>query len=268
MRRHPLTSLAIAGLVALAAAGGSEAAHFSSTGTSTIHYPMSAALNQFQWCNYATFHNGGGTVTIEPDGTEQIGDPVTISYCYSGSGQTTITSSRYVAVAGFGDATSGTAACLPTPTYSPFTNPVTVVLNPGASQTTLISYGPTLLRGNASTSVSQQCGVIPLHIGDTITMSAGMFALVYDTQYSGPNPDSGATASITYTIDATILSSTYTIWVPVASHAAGLNSSQWRTDLGLLNTSTGHRRRTASTSSAAAGSSPTRPPWLPVWSRS
>ena len=28
------------------------------------------------------------------------------------------------------------------------------------------------------------------------------------------------------------------IWVPVASHAGGLNSSQWRTDLGLLNTGT------------------------------
>jgi Ig-like domain CHU_C associated/Putative binding domain, N-terminal len=35
---------------------------------------------------------------------------------------------------------------------------------------------------------------------------------------------------------------TNTAWVPVASHAAGLNQSQWRTDLGLLNTTAGTAR--------------------------
>ncbi|OYW07180.1 MAG: hypothetical protein B7X11_00330 [Acidobacteria bacterium 37-65-4] len=30
----------------------------------------------------------------------------------------------------------------------------------------------------------------------------------------------------------------YTYWVPVASHTGGLNNSQWRSDLGLLNTGT------------------------------
>ena len=27
----------------------------------------------------------------------------------------------------------------------------------------------------------------------------------------------------------------FSVWVPVASHASGLNQSQWRSDLGLLN---------------------------------
>jgi PKD repeat protein len=55
--------------------------------------------------------------------------------------------------------------------------------------------------------------------------------------------DRGSTGTITTWLPPTVTvlyPSTYvegrSLWVPVASHASGLNDSQWRTDLGLLNT--------------------------------
>src|SRR4030042_3535682 len=89
----------------------SQAAHFSLTGTSSLSGSDNLTLTQFQWCNY-NFFIGTFVTTIDPDGAESIGDPVTISYCYSVTGSTTTPGSPYVAIAGIGDSSSFDVGCL------------------------------------------------------------------------------------------------------------------------------------------------------------
>lgn len=71
-----------------------------------------------------------------------------------------------------------------------------------------------ILTGNDSVSIPQQCGTVQAHIGDVISIDVGTFALVYDTMYQGPDPDSGGSASLSYTVDATITSAAPTTAVP------------------------------------------------------
>lgn len=181
-----------------------EAAHFRITGTSSIHAPVSLSLTQYQWCNFTYQSLTDGSTTIDPDGAERVGDPVTISTCVSGSGSTSVPSSRYVTVGGIGDASSFQVACLPSPSYTPSSGPGTLILNPGAGQTTMISYGPQLISGNQSVPPVHQCSIVEGRIGDVLQGNFAVFALLYDTQYAGPDPDSGGTASFDFTFDASL----------------------------------------------------------------
>ncbi len=207
MRPRTLLFVAtVATILAVAVTGTAAAAHFSATGTADVHFTVNSGLAQYQWCNfnYTPFPQGIQTTTIDPDGTEKAGDPVTMTYCYGGSGTTVTPGSRYVVVAGIGDSTSFSVGCLPTPAYTPFSKPATIILNPGQGQTTLASYGPVVLTGNDSVSLSRQCDTVQLHIGDRLNIDFGTFALLYDTQQM-TNPDvTGSSASINYTIDAAL----------------------------------------------------------------
>ena len=193
--------------IIVTALGGSicEAAHFSQTGTSTIHASVVRTLNQYQWCNFTWGRLDGATTTIDPDGAEHLGDPVTLNTCVTGSGSTSIPSERYVAIGGIGDATSFAVACLPypNPTYTPPSKPGTLILNPGAGQTILFSYGPQVITGNQSVTPVHQCSTVQAHIGDTLQVDFGLFALLYDTQSVDP-PPAGGSASINFTFDANL----------------------------------------------------------------
>ena len=193
----------------------SQAAHFSLTGTSSLPRSYHLSLTQFQWCNFNNIAGKPYTTTIDPDETENIGDPVTINYCYSVTGSTTTPGPPYVAIAGIGGASSFSVACLPQPLYTAPSNPATLILNPGPGQTTLISHGPQLLTGNQTVSVLNQCGTIHAHIGDTLQGNAGIFALLYDTRgFPAGNASRGVSASIDLTFNASIVSSTAPTSVP------------------------------------------------------
>jgi hypothetical protein len=65
------------------------------------------------------------------------------------------------------------------------------------------------------------------HQGTAVAISAdGLTALV-----GGPSTNPGGAAWV-------FTASSFTVWVPVASHTSGLNGSEWRSDLGLLNPGT------------------------------
>lgn len=204
MRIKLCLSLVTATLMTVGTSRVCEAAHFRATGTPAIHAPLSLALTQYQWCNFTYQSLNGGTTTIDPDGTEQVGDPVTITACVTGSGSTSIPSSRYVTIGGIGDASSFQVACLPSPTYTASSSPGTLILDPGVSQTTMISYGPQVITGNQSVPTVHQCSTAQGHIGDVLRGDFAVFALLYDTQYAGPNPDSGGTATFDFTFDASL----------------------------------------------------------------
>jgi len=194
----------------------SQAAHFSLTGTSSLQGSYHLSLTQFQWCNFDRTAGIPFTTTIDPDGTENIGDPVTINYCYSATGSTTTPGPPYVAIAGVGDSSSLSVSCLPQPpAYTAPSNPATLILNPGPGQTTIISYGPQVLTGNQTVSVLNQCGTIYAHIGDTLQGDGGIFALLYDTRgFPAGNAGEGVSASMDFTFNASIVSSTATPSVP------------------------------------------------------
>jgi len=187
----------------------SQAAHFSLTGTSNLSGTYNLSLTQFQWCNFNYTSGTPFTTTIDPDGTENVGDPVTINYCYSATGSTTTPGPPYVAIAGIGDPSSFSVACLPQPpTYTAPTGPATLILNPGPGQSTLISYGPQVLTGNQTISVLNQCGTIQARIGDTLQGNGGVFALLYDTRgFPAGNAGPGVSASIDLVFQANIASS-------------------------------------------------------------
>jgi hypothetical protein len=193
----------------------SQAAHFRSTGTSSVSGSDNLNLTQYQWCNFG-YDRATAVTTIDPDGAENIGDPVTINYCFSGTGGTTTPGDPYVAIAGIGDASSFDVACLPQPpTYTAPSNPATLILNPGAGQTTIISYPARVLTGNETVSVLNQCGTIQAHIGDTLRWDAGVFALLYDKRgFPAGNAGQGVSASINFTFNANIISSGLPVSVP------------------------------------------------------
>ena len=195
--------LAVLTMVVCLAGTSSQAAHFSVTGTPELHVTSGVSFTQFQWCNF-TYDKVQNTLTIDPDPTESIGDPVTVNYCYSVIGSTTTPGSRYVTIGGVGDATSFSVGCLPAPAYVPSSSPATLILNPGAGQTVIATYGPQVLTGNQTVTLTNQCGSFPAHVGDSLQANAGTFVLLYDTQYQGPNPDAGGSGAINYTFDATI----------------------------------------------------------------
>ncbi|HUK14596.1 MAG TPA: hypothetical protein VLW17_14960, partial [Thermoanaerobaculaceae bacterium] len=65
-------------------------------------------------------------------------------------------------------------------------------------------------------------------LGASVALSAdGTTAIV-----GGPGDTSGTGAAWVFS------SSMYATWIPVVSHSSGLNGSEWRSDLGLLNTGT------------------------------
>ena len=194
----------------------SQAAHFSLTGTSSLQGSFQLSLTQFQWCNFSNTTGTPFTTTIDPDGTENIGDPVTINYCYSATGSTTTPGPPYVAIAGVGGTSSFTVSCLPQPpAYTAPTNPATLILNPGPGQTTIISYGPQVITGNQTVSVLNQCGTIQAHIGDTLQGDGGIFALLYDTRgFPAGDAGQGVSASMNFTFDASIVSSAAPTSVP------------------------------------------------------
>ncbi|MCU0600303.1 MAG: IPTL-CTERM sorting domain-containing protein [Desulfobacterales bacterium] len=210
MKKEFFTFLTIVTALLFFNHGISEAAHFSVTGTSNIDQSSILSMTQFQWCNHNNTHLNMST-TIDADGSEQIGDPVTIHYCYSVTVTTTsINEDRYIAIAGVGDSSSFSESCLPyPPAYIPSSGPATLVLNPGPSQNTIISYGPQVVEGNANVSVIDQCGTFSAHIGDTLQGDAGAFLLLYDNE-SQTNPDSGGSASIIFNFFAEIESNSNT----------------------------------------------------------
>ncbi len=211
----------------------SHPAHFSLTGTSNFSGSGSFTLTQFEWCNFNYDRETSPDVIVDPDAGENVGDPVTIRYCYSASGSTTTPGAPYVAIAGIGDSSSFDVGCLdnlnqPDPHYTPPTNPATLILNPGPGQTTIVSYGPQVLTGNETASVPNQCHTLQAYIGDAFRGDFGVFALLYDTRgYPGGNAGQGVTASIDFTFSADILSSNAPVSVPALN--------QWGTViLGLL----------------------------------
>jgi hypothetical protein len=203
--------------------GISEAAHFSLTGTSSLSGSGDLTLTQYQWCNF-DYARVNQDTTIDPNGSENTGDPVTINYCYTATGSTTTPGSPYVAIAGIGDSSSFDVACLPQPpAYTAPSNPATFILNPGPAQTAIISYPPQVLTGNETVSVLNQCGTFQAHIGDTLQIDAGVFALLYDTRgFPAGDAGQGVTASISFTFDANIISSTPSVSVPTLNPWGGV----------------------------------------------
>jgi hypothetical protein len=66
--------------------------------------------------------------------------------------------------------------------------------------------------------------VDPAYQGLSVAISADATTAIV----GGPGDNSGVGA-------AWVFSASFAVWVPVASHNSGLNQSQWRSDLGLLN---------------------------------
>ena len=124
--------------------GISQAAHFSLTGTSSIHVSKTKSITLTGACNSAMdVSTPSDSTTIQPDPGESVGQAVTVNYCYSGSGTTSVTGAGYRAAGGIGSSTL-TASC-PFSYSNP--NPLVALLNPGPSQQTVFSYGPQTITG-------------------------------------------------------------------------------------------------------------------------
>jgi len=166
--------------------GISQAAHFSLTGTSSIHVSKTKSITLTGACNSAMdVSTPSDSTTIQPDPGESVGQAVTVNYCYSGSGTTSVTGAGYRAAGGIGSSTL-TASC-PFSYSNP--NPLVALLNPGPSQQTVFSYGPQTITGNQNLSVPNTCGNIAAHIGDTLELDAGAFGVL-----DGPSPSPGTSA--------------------------------------------------------------------------
>lgn len=177
--------------------GVSQAAYFEGVGP---HLSMTdtISINMAQDC-YGVDTSSGTTIKIMPSPGEQIGDPVTVSYCWSGTGTTHITGEGYTAVGGIGGSVSAFSDCNAAHlSYSASGNATVSVIHNG-NPTPVISYAATIIQNGQSITIPQTCGTFQAQIGDELQGAGGVFAAL-----AGPTPNAGTNASLTFAFEATL----------------------------------------------------------------
>lgn len=183
--------------------GISDAAYFEGMGShfslaDTIDIDMSDMPAN---CSDTDTSSGTSKIRIMPSSGEQVGDPVTVSYCWSATGSTHITNGDYKAVAGIGQEVSVNSNCTSNIT-SNATGPAIIQLIHNGNPSAVFSYPATIIQNNQTISEPLTCSSFQAQIGDEIQGVGGVFAGL-----AGPTPDQGTNASLTFTFEASLQSS-------------------------------------------------------------
>ena len=173
--------------------GISEAAHFDGVGshiesaeTSTLYLGNSGGI-----CAN-TDVGAGNKITIMPDPGENIGDPTTVSYCWSTSGVTHVTSAGYGAFGGIGATVVANSDCTSTASVTP-SGAATFNLIHNNISTPHISFPATTISGNQTVNQPLTCGSFNAQIGDQVQGIGGVGGAVY-----GPTSDPTTYATFTF----------------------------------------------------------------------
>jgi hypothetical protein len=186
-------------MVVFVSYGLSEAAHFD-IGGSHIEDTHTVSINLSTACS-DTDIGTSPIITIMPDFGEHNGNPVTVSYCWSASGETHITGAGYGAFGGIGETVAVSSNCTSTASVTP-SGAATFNLIHNSISTPQISYPASTISGNQTVNVPLTCGSFNARIGDQLQGNGGVGGAVY-----GPTFDPNTYATFTFFMSADLSSS-------------------------------------------------------------
>jgi hypothetical protein len=177
--------------------GVSHAAYFQGVGK-TLHISDTLDLDMTEGCS-DTDSSNGDTITIMPSPGEQVGDYVSVSYCWSATGSTHITGEGYTAIAGVGGNVSAASTCAPGSINYDCTGDAAVQLIHTGVPTSVISYPATVIQNGQTITQPRTCGTFQARIGDQLRGAGGVFAAL-----AGPSNSAETYASLNFDVELSL----------------------------------------------------------------